>query len=401
MKNLCFITCTFLFLFGFIICSESCSKSGGGYNNPPSSTPSASINNVSKDRGTTSSVYEFQVSLSAKATSDATIHYATVEGTAKEGADFTSASGTITISAGETKATIDITVTGDSLRKLNQLFYVQLDAPKNCTLKTSKGTGTIVNENGLYFAVDNTGYTTADSYPGYTLAWADEFDGNTVNTSNWTYEQGGNGWGNNELENYTDRKQNSFVSNGNLIIEARSESYNGGQYTSARMITKNKKTFTYGRVDIRAKLPKTKGIWPALWMLGNNIDAVGWPACGEIDIMELLGQEPSKMYNTIHYGSSAATHGSYGTNYSLTGESFDEKFHVFSMDWKEDSIKMFVDDNQVFACNKSVVGQPYPFNSDFFFIFNIAVGGNWPGSPDGSTVFPQRMIVDYIRVFQK
>ena len=253
----------------------------------------------------------------------------------------------------------------------------------------------------MYFPVDNTGYTTADSYPGYTLAWADEFDGNTVNTSNWTYEQGGNGWGNNELENYTDRKQNSFISNGNLIIEARSESYNGGQYTSARMITKNKKTFTYGRVDIRAKLPKTKGIWPALWMLGNNIDAVGWPACGEIDIMELLGQEPSKMYNTIHYGSSAATHGSYGTNYSLTGESFDEKFHVFSMDWKEDSIKMFVDDNQVFACNKSVVGQPYPFNSDFFFIFNIAVGGNWPGSPDGSTVFPQRMIVDYIRVFQK
>ena len=124
MKNLCFTTCTFPFLFGFIICSESCSKSGGGYNNPPSSTPSASINNVSKDRGTTSSVYEFQVSLSAKAPSDATIHYATVEGTAKEGTDFTSTSGTITIPAGETKATIDITVTGDSLRKLNQLFYV-------------------------------------------------------------------------------------------------------------------------------------------------------------------------------------------------------------------------------------------------------------------------------------
>lgn len=401
MKNLCFKASTFFFLFGFIYL-QSCSKSGGGYdNNPSSSTPSASINNVSKDRATTNSVYEFQVTLSAAAKSDATIHYTTVDGTAKSGTDFTSATGTITIPAGETKATIDVTVTGDSLRKTNQLFYVQLDAPKNCTLKTSKGTATIVNENGLYFPVDNAGYTTADSYPGYTLAWADEFDGNAVNMSNWTYEQGGNGWGNNELENYTDRKQNSFVSNGNLIIEARAESYNGGQYTSARMITKSKKTFTYGRVDIRAKLPKTKGIWPALWMLGNNIDAVGWPACGEIDIMELLGQEPSKMYSTLHYGSSVATHGSFGTNYSLSGESFDEKFHVFSMDWEEDSIKMFVDNHQVFTCNKSVVGEPYPFNSDFFFIFNIAVGGNWPGSPDGSTVFPQRMIVDYIRVFQK
>src|SRR5207244_13223721 len=131
--------------------------------------------------------------------------------------------------------TIDLTAPGDSLLKTHQLLYVQLDAPQNCTLKTSKRTGTIVNDNGLYFPVDNAGYTMTDVYSGYTLAWADEFDGNTVNTSNWTYETGGNGWGNNELENYTDRIQNSFVSSGNLIIEARTET-GSSQYTSARMI---------------------------------------------------------------------------------------------------------------------------------------------------------------------
>lgn len=388
------------FLITVIVSLASCSKSGGD-SNPSSSTPSASINNITNERSSASSVFEFQVTLNAAATSDVSINYTTVDGTAKKGTDYTETSGTLTIPAGSTKATIDVTVTGDSLRKPNQAFYVQLDAPKNCTLKNNKGTATIVNENGLYLPVENAGYTTPDSYPGYTLAWSDEFNGNSVNPANWTYEQGGNGWGNNELENYTDRKQNSFVSNGNLIIEARAETYSSSQYTSARMITKNKKIFKYGRVDIRAKLPKTKGIWPALWMLGNNIDAVGWPACGEIDIMELIGQEPSKMYTTLHYGSSVATHASYGTNYSLTGEGFDEKFHVFSIEWQQDTIKMYVDDNQVFACNKSVVGVPYPFNDDFFFIFNIAVGGNWPGSPDGSTIFPQRMFVDYIRVFQK
>ncbi|MEP6845232.1 MAG: family 16 glycosylhydrolase [Panacibacter sp.] len=380
---------------------QSCSKGGGGNNVNPPSAPAASINTISSDRTVGDQTFQFQVSLSAKTTSDVTVHYSTVAGTALEGQDYISATGTLTIPAGETKGTIDVTVKGDSLRTVSQQFYVQLDQPQNCTLKTSKGTGIIVNENGLYFPVDNTGYSTPNSYAGYTLAWADEFTGNAVNTTDWTFETGGNGWGNNELENYTARTQNAFVSNGNLIIEARTDSYNGSLYTSARMITKNKKTFRYGWIDIRAKLPKTKGIWPALWMLGNNVDAVSWPACGEIDIMELLGQEPSKMYSTLHYGSSVASHGSIGTNYSLTGESFDEKFHVFSMDWQEDSIKTFVDGNQVFVGKRSNVGEPYPFNNDFFFIFNIAIGGNWPGAPDNTTEFPQRMVVDYVRVFQK
>ncbi len=378
-----------------------CSKNSGG-TSATAALPEASINNISQNRSATNTVFHFSVSLSKPAAGEVSIHYSTAAGTAAENTDYKPASGTLTIPANKSDATIDVEITGDSLRKPNQEFYVQLDNPKNCTLKTAKGTCTIVNENGLYFPVDNTGYTTPNTYPGYTLAWNDEFSNNTVNTANWTFESGNNGgWGNNELENYTDRTQNAFVSQGNLIIEARNENYGGNEYTSARMVTKNKQSFTYGRIDIRAKLPTGKGLWPALWLLGNNIDAVGWPACGEIDMMELLGQESNKVYGTIHWGSSVATHESKGTNYILSSGSFDQQFHVYSMLWQQDSIKMYIDDNQFFSAVRSDVVGPYPFNSGFFFIFNVAVGGNWPGPPDDSTVFPQRMIVDYIRVFQK
>ncbi len=389
------------YLAVFCVTLFACSKGGSGTTTPPASTlPAASINNISANRNGAGSVFQFSVALSSAAVGDVTLHYATQPGTALENADFTAATGTLTIASGKTSGTIDVQIKGDSLRKENQVFYVQLDAPKNCTIKTSKGTGTIVNVNGLYLPVDNTGYTTPLTYAGYNLAWADEFSTNSINAANWTFETGGGGWGNNELENYTDRTQNAFASQGNLIIEARPEVYNGNQYTSARMITKNKQVFKYGRVDIRAKLPSTKGIWPALWMLGNNIDQVSWPSCGEIDILELLGQEPNRIYGTIHWGSNLATHASKGTNYLLPSGSFDQQFHVYSMIWAENSIKILVDDQEYLSATNVDVSGTYPFNNNFFFIFNIAVGGNWPGSPDATTTFPQRMIVDYIRVFQ-
>ena len=168
------------------------------------------------------------------------------------------------------------------------------------------------------------------------------------------------------------------------------------------MITKNKKVSKYGRVDIRAKLPSTQGIWPALWMLGNNIDAVDWPACGEIDMLEMLGHEPNKIYATMHWGATVALHQSKGTNYVLSPGSFDQQFHVYSMDWDADGIKIYIDDLLYFTGKATdVLGSPNPFNDNFFFIFNIAVGGDWPGAPDNTTVFPQRMVVDYIRMFQK
>jgi beta-glucanase (GH16 family) len=279
---------------------------------------------------------------------------------------------------------------------------VQLSNPKNCTLTTSQVTGTIVNENLLYFPVDSIGYSTPNNYPGFTLVWNDEFDSNQINQNNWSFESGNNnGWGNNELEYYTSSTNNAFVSQGNLIIEARQESNNGFAYTSSRMKTQNSKSFTYGRVDIRAMLPKGQGIWPALWMLGNNITTVNWPTCGEIDMMELLGQQPNTVYGTIHWGANYNEEQSIGTHYTLSNGSFDQQFHVYSLIWRQDSISMAVDNQQYFAVSRSQVTSPYPFDNPFFFIFNIAIGGNWPGNPDGTTVFPQRMIVDYIRVFQQ
>lgn len=376
----------------------SCGKKGGGADNGPT----ASIASVSQDRATTSSVFHFPVTLSASTSKAVTIHYTTVPGTALANTDYIPATGSLTIPANQLQATIDITVTGDSLRKGDQEFYVQLDNPQNCTLQTNKGTGTISNRNGLYFPVDNTGYTTPNTYAGYTLAWSDEFNTPGISTANWSFEIGNNnGWGNNELEYYTDAPGNAFVSAGNLIIEARTESMGGKNYTSARMITKNKKTFKFGRIDIRAKLPKGKGIWPALWMLGNNIDAVGWPACGEMDILEMLGHEPNKIYGTIHWGNTVPSHASKGNSYTLSSGSFDQQFHVYSLIWKQDDIRVLVDDQEyVHVTSVDVAGSNYPFNLNFFFIFNIAVGGSWPGSPDGTTVFPQRMVVDYVRVFQ-
>jgi beta-glucanase (GH16 family) len=183
----------------------------------------------------------------------------------------------------------------------------------------------------MNFTTDNTGFTTLNTYPGKTLVWADEFNGNTLNTSDWNYEigNGSGGWGNNELEYYTNSTKNAFVSNGNLIIEARKETIGNFNYSSARLTTANKKFFTYGRVDIRAKLPKTKGIWPALWMLGTNISTVGWPASGEIDIMELLGHEPAKSYATLHYNNSSGTHDSKGNSYTLSGSTFYDQFMFF------------------------------------------------------------------------
>lgn len=375
-----------------------CGKKGSS----PDPLPEASVTGVTQDRSTANSTYRFTVSLSAASANPVTLHYATVAGTAQANTDFVPLDGTLTIPANQLQAQVDVTVKGDSLRREDQLFYLQIDNPQNCTIASNRGTATIVNKDLLYFPVDNTGYNAASSYPGYTLAWSDEFSGNSINTANWSFELGNNnGWGNNELEYYTDRTQNAFVSSGHLVIEARNESYGGKNYTSTRMITKNKKVFKYGRIDIRAKLPKGKGVWPALWMLGNNIDAVGWPSCGEMDIMELLGQEPNKTYGTLHWGATVASHASKGTSYTLSSGSFDQQYHVFSLVWKQDDVRVLVDDIEfVRVTTTDVLGSPYPFNADFFFIFNIAVGGNWPGSPDNTTTFPQRMVVDYIRVYQ-
>ena len=231
------------------------------------------------------------------------------------------------------------------------------------------------------------------------LVWQDEFNGSSPGPD-WKYDLGGNGWGNNELQYY--RAENSWVSDSVLTIEARLESFGGRQYTSSRMKTQGNFSFQYGRVDIRALLPEGQGIWPALWTLGENITSVSWPDCGEIDIMEMIGGDDREntVYGTAHWEYNG-THASYGQSKTLpSGDyNFAESYHVFSMIWDENSIKWYVD-NQQFN-ELSITGADMTeFHNPHFFIFNVAVGGNWPGAPNQSTIFPQQMKVDYIRLFQ-
>jgi len=231
------------------------------------------------------------------------------------------------------------------------------------------------------------------------LVWSDEFDDTDINPQNWTYDLGANGWGNQELQNYTSNSDNSYVANGNLMIVAKEQ---GTGYTSARMKSIGLQEFQYGRIDVRAILPSGQGIWPAIWMLGHDFGSVGWPACGEIDIMELIGSSPNAVHGTIHYGANFSQHDFQGSSsYLPLSQSFNDEFHVFSIEWDENGITWYVDDVEFYSVDNNVTGtQPYPFDDEFFFIMNVAVGGQWPGYPDATTTFPQFMAVDYVRVFQ-
>lgn len=246
------------------------------------------------------------------------------------------------------------------------------------------------------------GYSTPLSYEGYSLVWNDEFSGSGINSSDWTFEIGDGcpnlcGWGNNELQYY--RSENAWVENDVLTIEARKENYGGRAYTSSRMITQQKQSFQYGRIDIRALLPEGQGIWPALWMLGENITSNGWPACGEIDIMELVGGTgDNTVHGTVHYDNGG--HVYEGEGYTLSSGVFSDEYHVFSLIWDSEKIRIYVDDQKYFEKNITDANLS-EFHKPFFLIFNIAVGGNWPGNPDQTTVFPQQMKVDYVRVFQE
>jgi beta-glucanase (GH16 family) len=383
----------------FVLVCTSC-------NNPDDEIPpvksTLSVGNVIQARdNTATTTFHFVIDVNPVNPKDITVNYATKDGTAVSGIDYTAVSGTLTIPANQFTGSIDVIVTANNLRQDDQTFTLELSSPVNATLATTQATGTIQNL-GTYLPIENTGYTSASDYPGMTLAWSDEFSGNTLNTADWTYETGGGGWGNNELEYYTNDIKNSFITGGFFVIEARKEVKSTYDYTSARVKTQNKKTFTYGRIDIRAKLPKGQGLWPALWMLGNNItqSGFGWPACGEIDIMELVGNDARKVYGTVHWGVAGGSHYYIGGNYSLSTGDFSGSFHVFSLQWDASKMIFLVDDVAYYTASKTDIGTNYPFDKPFFFIMNVAVGGNWPGNPNSSTTFPQRMIVDYVRVFQ-
>jgi beta-glucanase (GH16 family) len=246
-----------------------------------------------------------------------------------------------------------------------------------------------------------------DIPPGWELVWNDEFNAAQIDLSRWEHEVNGHGGGNNELQYYTDRVENSFIEDGKLVIRALRENYSGPDgerdYTSARLRTANKGDWKYGRFEIRAKLPSGQGLWPAIWMLPTDWIYGGWPASGEIDIMELLGQEPWKVYGTIHFGG-PGDHRQLGAQYNLSSGLFSENFHEFAIEWEVNEIRWFVDDSLYATQNNWFSGDndyPAPFDQRFHLLLNVAVGGNWPGSPDQTTIFPQRMAVDYVRVFKR
>lgn len=225
-----------------------------------------------------------------------------------------------------------------------------------------------------------------------TLVWSDEFNGTSVDTKNWTFETGGGGWGNNEKEYY--QAANATVANGNLVITAKKQTVGSNQYTSARMKTAGKHEFTYGKIEARIKLPLGQGLWPAFWMLGANIGTVGWPQCGETDIMEHINIE-NKVYGTIHWYNNG--NASYGGNTTTTPDSY----HVYAIEWDSAAIRWYVDGVQYFSANilNSINGTD-EFHKPFFILLNMAVGGNWPGQTIDDTKLPASMYVDYVRVYQ-
>jgi beta-glucanase (GH16 family) len=226
------------------------------------------------------------------------------------------------------------------------------------------------------------------------LVWSDEFDTpGAPDPSKWTYDTGGGGWGNNELEFYTSRSSNVYVSNGTLKIVANKESYQGSAYTSARMKTQGLYSFQYGRIDVMAKLPASTGTWPAIWMLGIDIATVAWPACGEIDIMEQNGSSKNTIYGTLHYPTEKNPNGDGATTNLSTASS---AFHKYSTIWSAASIQLLVDDVVYYTLPNS---NSIPFNQNFFIILNMAMGGNFGGTVDPAFTTDQ-MEIDYVRVYQ-
>lgn len=248
------------------------------------------------------------------------------------------------------------------------------------------------------------------SRPGWTLTWSDEFnqpDGSPPDPTKWIVETGGNGWGNKELEYYTARPQNLRVKNGNLEMIALKEAYTGPDgvtrdYTSARLDTKGKFDQAYGRFEARIKIPYGQGVWPAFWLLGNDIDKVGWPTCGEIDIIENIGREPLIVHGTIHGPGYSGGKG-IGSPYALPSARFADDYHVFAVEWEPNQIRFYVDDH-LYATRTPTdlpAGTKWVYDHPFYVILDFAIGGGWPGAPDETTAFPQTMLVDYVRVYKK
>ena len=361
--------------------------------------PSIFIESIQVEEGNTTNYLEVMLTLTNSVDYDLSVDVRTVDGTAIKGEDYTDLYEVIIFSAGQEQALFDIEILGDDIPEDNEIFSIILENPLNVKIDNRTATVTLINDDEHIFSIPETGYSTPETYEGMTLVWSDEFDGPEINSNNWTFEIGtGNwGWGNNELQYY--QGDNTSIIDGNLVVEARSQTLENSNYTSSRLITRGKQSFQYGRVDIRAVMPEGQGIWPALWMLGSNHLQVGWPTCGEIDIMEMIGGEErdNVVHGTAHWNQDG--HVSYGQSMTNVSGKLSEEYHVYSIIWDEQSIRWYFDDVNFNTIDITPAALS-AFHDDFFFIMNIAVGGIWAGSPDNTTLFPQWLIVDYIRVFQ-
>jgi hypothetical protein len=386
MKRLFYITSVFLAFLATSSCEEP-------------TVPRLSADDVEIDEGNSTFVLDFYVYLTEPASKKVIVDYTTSGVSAIAGEDFELAQGVLEIEKGETTGLISLTILGDVDPEGTESFWISFSNPQNVTIPEPYAQITLKNDDGAP-PIDNTGYTSPSSYSGYNLVWEEEFDGSSLDLSVWNYETGASGWGNNESQYYRSGNKNAELDQGYLRITAKEETHLGAPYTSARITTQSKESFQYGRIDIRAKVPYGQGVWPALWMLGDNFGSAGWPTCGEIDIMELIGGDgynDRTVYGTAHW-SNNGSHAEYGGNKSLPlGEKYNDEFHVFSIVWNSSSIRWYVDNSLYHTMNTASLTA---FQNKFFFILNIAVEGNWPGPVGPSTQFPQYMLVDYIRVFQ-
>ena len=338
------------------------------------------------------------------------VNYKTVSISAEEGKDFEATSGILVFSKDDAshKQSIFIDLLDDDKYEEEENFEIQFTTDSLVNLEKDKITITILDNDEQITDNDFPGYLTPKSYDGWKLLWADEFGGETLDLDKWNVIVGNGcpslcGFGNNEFQYY--RAENIELVNGLLTIHALKEDFQDRHYTSARILTQDKFFYTFGRMDIRAKLPYSQGLWPALWMMGQNKKTVGWPECGETDVMELRGAIPNTTSSTLHYKNASGKHQNTAVKKHVLEEgNYSDEFHVFTTIWNEHKIEFFVDDiryHTVFFSSMNFYNNTNSFLKDFFILMNVAVGGNFGGNPDSSTQWPQKMEVDYVRVFQK
>ena len=350
-------------------------------------------------------VINFEIRASRNTTESIEIDYEVTGITAEPSIDFSVAStGTVVLESGTNRVSVPVQVLNDDILEVNEELTFTMTNARGADISSPTALG-IIKDNDSRTNFDDEGYLTPDNHYGYQMMWGESFDNPTLDPSSFNFEVGDGcpnlcGWGNNELQTYSSEEDNVFIEDSKLVIRATEVA--GSTYRSARLTTKDKKEFQFGRIDIRARMPIGQGIWPALWMLGQNIDEIGWPACGEIDIMEMVGHQPKNVHGTAHWGPTDRGFSTFKTAQTIHSDDLADNFHVYTLVWKMNRLEWYFDEKLFHTITPTdLQGEANPFNQPFFFIFNIAVGGNWPGNPDSTTEFPQRLEVDYIRVFQR